>query len=72
MIRKKSCGSGSIIKSFMVMTDIFYRLKEAIDKIISNEGDISDIGILVELQYQNSAVYLMEILCRLFQNSQKI
>lgn len=34
---------------------IFYRLKEAIDKIISNEGDISDIGILVELQYQNSA-----------------
>ena len=39
----------------MVMTIFFIVLKEAIDKIISNEGDISDIGILVELQYQNSA-----------------
>ena len=27
-------------------------MKKAIDQIISKEGDISDIGILVELQYQ--------------------
>ena len=55
MIRKKSCGSGEYYKKLYGDDYIFYRLKEAIDKIISNEGDISDIGILVELQYQNSA-----------------
>ena len=31
---------------------VTYLLKKAIDQIISKEGDISDIGILVELQYQ--------------------